>query len=545
MKKLWLSVILLSFLYCAKPHSTGQIHGSLLGGNGQPLRQADVQLLSNDPTADPTLIVRTFSADADGRYAIPITHAGYYTLRYCGVDHQAVQIPVYVERVKDIALDVQLKAIRLKEMMGPVMVIGDFNNFSMDRGTVEMAPREGGYTAQIAPIGDTLAYQILGVDQADHSINGHQADWFRVDEAGDYISVLAVKGLKAVTVKYDLSLKNESRTVQKTIFRESHSTQEAFVAITTDIEQRKQRLTRALGEYIAKGGDPALFKLDSSNDLADLDRLWESEKDEEIRKIRYWAKTDFSEMDSLKALAALEQIPCTSPFWSITPTLLNKIALQVKDERIILKYLRALILQHPDSGIKPFFLEPALSMAQANGERDILRELYDYFEKNLAASPRAQAIRSQFSSQRKIQIAHPAPEFAFVSIDHASERISNKSMLGKIYLLDFWATWCEPCVKEMVFLHAAHEQYGRKGLAIISVSLDRNLEDVVKFRKGRWRMPWFNAYEKYAKDSRLVQDFELTLIPKPILVDASGLILATGKEIRGENLAKTLAKYFK
>ncbi len=543
MKKWWPALLFLALFSCSnKEPSSGYLFGSLVGGDGQPMQRADIQWLSNEPTTTAP-VFKTFTVDKKGKYLIPLTTSGFYKLRYCGVDHQSVEIPVYIERVKDVRLDVRLRSIDARPMSGAVRIIGDFNDFSWQQNAVIMQEKGGVYHGQVTPVGDTLAYQIVGVDAAGHSINGSQADWFRVDEGGDYISVLRVQKRVPATIKYDA--KPKAKTEQKIVFQERNSVQEAFITITADIERRKQNMNRAISDYLTRGGDPDKLDVNWSKDLADLDRLWKQEKNDDIKTIRYWVKTNLADPDSATAAQVLQQIPPFSPFWSVHPTFLNTLSLKYKNERAILAYLQQLIFQHADVTIKPFFLEGALSIAQSIGDREKLAELYAYFENNFSSSAKAKSIRSQFSPQRKIQVGRPVPAFELVSMERATDRVSNKSLLGKKFLLDFWATWCAPCVDEMKFLHEAQARFGSKGLVLISVSLDRTPDDVTKFREGKWKMPWFNAYEKFSQDSRLVRDFELALIPKPILVDESGIILAAGKEIRGEALLKTLAQYFK
>ena len=78
-------------------------------------------------------------------------------------------------------------------------------------------------------------------------------------------------------------------------------------------------------------------------------------------------------------------------------------------------------------------------------------------------------------------------------------------MIGKVFLLDFWATWCIPCVAEIPNFQKVYKNFKDKGFEIISVSFDSNLGIINQFRKKKYSMPWFNTIvpEKQKKEIRL------------------------------------------
>jgi thiol-disulfide isomerase/thioredoxin len=112
-------------------------------------------------------------------------------------------------------------------------------------------------------------------------------------------------------------------------------------------------------------------------------------------------------------------------------------------------------------------------------------------------------------------------------------------------MLDFWATWCGPCITEMPYLHAAYEDWRDAGFTILSLSFDLAPEDVENFRaEGDWPMPWLHTYVEDGADSDLAEELDVVNIPRAILIGRDGTILATNEALRGEKLELTLARVF-
>lgn len=134
-----------------------------------------------------------------------------------------------------------------------------------------------------------------------------------------------------------------------------------------------------------------------------------------------------------------------------------------------------------------------------------------------------------------------APDFEFQTLKGKEFKLSD--FRGKLVLLDFWASWCGPCRKEMPNVVEAYQKYksenfkSGKNLVIISVSLDQDVnawKEVIKSDKMEWPLHTLDASQKI---SNL---YGVSSIPSAFLIDGNGEIIAKGNQLRGLNLHITL-----
>jgi thiol-disulfide isomerase/thioredoxin len=129
----------------------------------------------------------------------------------------------------------------------------------------------------------------------------------------------------------------------------------------------------------------------------------------------------------------------------------------------------------------------------------------------------------------------------FAAVDLDGKSVSPSDYKGKVLLIDFWATWCGPCIAELPHLLEAYEAYHEQGFDILGISLDRegDREKLVKFTEER-KMPWRQVYDGKFWQAEVAVMHDVQGIPYTILIGKDGKVIATN--VRGKRLIEEVKK---
>ena len=145
--------------------------------------------------------------------------------------------------------------------------------------------------------------------------------------------------------------------------------------------------------------------------------------------------------------------------------------------------------------------------------------------------------------KKKAEEALIGTSFAdFDEKDLDGKPLSVANYKGKVVLVDFWATWCGPCVGEMPNVISAYQKYHDKGFEIIGISLDQDKDSLTDFIKAK-NMPWPQYFDGESFQSKLVTKYGVIAIPSNYLIGKDGKILAIG--LHGQALEDAIGKAFK
>ena len=126
-------------------------------------------------------------------------------------------------------------------------------------------------------------------------------------------------------------------------------------------------------------------------------------------------------------------------------------------------------------------------------------------------------------------------EWKFTAVD--GREVDLAAWRGKLVLVDFWASWCPDCLREMPDVLAAYHQHHDQGFEVVGVSMDRDRAAMLAFLK-KHAIPWPQQYDGQAWDSSVAVKYGVKGIPEMWLLDREGHVIATG--VHGSQLEAKL-----
>jgi thiol-disulfide isomerase/thioredoxin len=169
-------------------------------------------------------------------------------------------------------------------------------------------------------------------------------------------------------------------------------------------------------------------------------------------------------------------------------------------------------------------------------------EIYRRIIKDYPDNPRAEAARGSLKTLESV-----GKPFALEFIDAISgAAISIKDLRGKVVVIDFWATWCGPCVQEMPTMKELYSKYHGQGVEFIGVSLDEPKEDggldKLKTFVARSAIKWPQYYQGKGWESEFSRSWGINSIPALFVVDQDGNLFSTSARGRLEETIDRLLK---
>jgi peroxiredoxin len=183
-----------------------------------------------------------------------------------------------------------------------------------------------------------------------------------------------------------------------------------------------------------------------------------------------------------------------------------------------------------------------LYLLQESGMDDSYKmNMLNEFRGQLADYPTFRSLEQKIAEtaalRQKTAIGVDAPLFMLPTSKGGISSLDSVRKSNKLVLLDFWASWCGPCIKKLPSLKALYSQYAKEGLEIISISLDK---DPAQWQQAIKRHSPPGLQLLATAESLIVEKYAVSGIPHTFLIDQSGKI--QGDNLHGEELTKKVAE---
>lgn len=193
------------------------------------------------------------------------------------------------------------------------------------------------------------------------------------------------------------------------------------------------------------------------------------------------------------------------------------------------EYSKKFIKENKDAYLSVLLLENFLMRQYLTA--DEVKTYFDGLDKSLHETKSGKKIKTALDAMTAIVVGKPAPNFSAPSPE--GKTISLKESLGKVTIIDFWASWCGPCRAENPNVVALYNEFHPKGLNIIGVSLDK---DAAKWKDAIAKdgLTWLQVSNLKFWDEPIAKQYNVQSIPATFILDAKGNIVA--KDLRGDAL---------
>ena len=198
--------------------------------------------------------------------------------------------------------------------------------------------------------------------------------------------------------------------------------------------------------------------------------------------------------------------------------------------------LDSLVENYPDSYAVTLIIN---NFAAKQRELPEVEKMYESLTPKIKNSYLGKKLKTTLDDLKKTAIGSLAPDFTLKTPE--GKEVSLADYRGKYVLLDFWASWCGPCLREVPNVKKVYDRYHPQGFEILSVSLDDKKENWVNAIENN-ALNWDHVSSLKGWKCPVVKLYNINGVPAMFLIDKEGRIAASG--LRGEELVEKVSALY-
>lgn len=199
------------------------------------------------------------------------------------------------------------------------------------------------------------------------------------------------------------------------------------------------------------------------------------------------------------------------------------------------RFIEALVSDHPASYASVFVLD------RLGGEIEVNRreQLFNLLPDAAKSSHEGKRVAARINGEKQTAPGATVQDFTLKKADGTS--FSFSELKGKYVLIDFWASWCVPCIQEFPHIKEAYAAYKGNGFEVLGISTDKSKEAWLNALENH-QPPWIQVRDNEGDEAIALAKFAVSVLPTSYLVNPDGKIIA--RDLRGDELLKKLIEIF-